>query len=517
MVQKHDATRLHWDLRLELDGVLKSWAVTRGPSLDPHDKRLAVRTEDHPLSYATFEGTIPKGEYGGGTVMLWDRGTWTPSPGKDPRKTLDEGHLHFTLDGERMKGEWILVRLKPRPGEKRENWLLRKVEDALCRRLGRAGRRAPDQRQDRPDDGRDRRGQEGDRASKAQDGQSQGQQAPRRRTRKAPPFQPRPARDAGRRGAGRIGWIHEMKYDGYRCLLAVGGGKASVYTRIGARLDRQVPRDRRGRRRARSRQRLLDGEIVSLDAKGNPELLGAAGRDQRGRARASPCSCSTCSSSTARICAGCPISSARSGSRRCSAPAPPLPSSTPSISSARARNCSRRCARRARKGSSRRRPTRPIAARATKTWLKVKCTRRQEFVIVGWTRERQEGARLPLAAARRARERQAALRRQGRHRLLGRRCSTNCSTQLRKLETAKTRRSRCRAPEARGAHWVKPKLVAEIAFAEFTADGVVRHAQLPRPARRQGGQGGRRRKARAGREDRSRGRGRRSRSPTPTG
>jgi bifunctional non-homologous end joining protein LigD len=93
MVQKHDATRLHWDFRLELDGVLKSWAVTRGPSLDPGEKRLAVRTEDHPLGYATFEGTIPKGEYGGGTVMLWDRGTWASVKGKDPRKTLAEGHL----------------------------------------------------------------------------------------------------------------------------------------------------------------------------------------------------------------------------------------------------------------------------------------------------------------------------------------------------------------------------------------------------------------------------------------
>ena len=91
MVQKHDATRLHYDLRLELDGMMKSWAVPNGPSLDPADKRLAVRTEDHPMSYATFEGTIPKGEYGGGTVMLWDRGTWTPEPGKDPRKTLEAG------------------------------------------------------------------------------------------------------------------------------------------------------------------------------------------------------------------------------------------------------------------------------------------------------------------------------------------------------------------------------------------------------------------------------------------
>ena len=119
VVQKHDASRLHWDFRLELDGVLKSWAVPKGPSLDPDDKRLAVRTEDHPLDYGEFEGVIPKGEYGGGTVMLWDRGRWDPEPGKDPSKTIEEGHLHFTLEGERMKGEWVMFRLKPRPASGR--------------------------------------------------------------------------------------------------------------------------------------------------------------------------------------------------------------------------------------------------------------------------------------------------------------------------------------------------------------------------------------------------------------
>ena len=108
IVQKHDATRLHWDLRLEIDGVLKSWAVTKGPSPDPDIKRLAVRTEDHPMSYAEFEGTIPKGEYGGGTVMLWDRGSWGPIKGKSA-SDIDKGHLHFILEGERMKGEWLLI------------------------------------------------------------------------------------------------------------------------------------------------------------------------------------------------------------------------------------------------------------------------------------------------------------------------------------------------------------------------------------------------------------------------
>src|SRR5580704_3687351 len=102
LIQKHDATRLHYDFRLELDGVLLSWAVTKGQSLNPADKRLAVRTEDHPLSYGAFEGTIPKGQYGGGSVMLWDQGTWEPKA--DPQKGLKKGHLSFLLHGERLKG-----------------------------------------------------------------------------------------------------------------------------------------------------------------------------------------------------------------------------------------------------------------------------------------------------------------------------------------------------------------------------------------------------------------------------
>ena len=114
VIQKHDATRLHYDLRLELDGVFKSWAVTRGPSLDPHDKRLAVEVEDHPLDYGDFEGTIPKGQYGGGTVQLWDRGYWEPEGGARPRKRCAKGDLKFTLDGERLKGSWVLVRMKQR-------------------------------------------------------------------------------------------------------------------------------------------------------------------------------------------------------------------------------------------------------------------------------------------------------------------------------------------------------------------------------------------------------------------
>ena len=131
VIQKHAARRLHYDLRLELDGVMKSWAVTRGPSLDPNEKRLAVQVEDHPIDYNTFEGTIPQGEYGGGTVMIWDRGHW--SPDGDPHKGLAKGHLDFELEGEKLHGRWHLVRMRRRAGEKHDNWLLIKGNDEEAR------------------------------------------------------------------------------------------------------------------------------------------------------------------------------------------------------------------------------------------------------------------------------------------------------------------------------------------------------------------------------------------------
>ncbi len=131
VIQKHAASRLHYDLRLELDGVFKSWAVTRGPSVDPADKRLAVEVEDHPLEYGDFEGTIPKGEYGGGTVQLWDRGYWTPEGTQSPQEALKKGDLKFSLEGSRLHGSWVLVRMRnDRQGGKRTHWLLIKHKDA---------------------------------------------------------------------------------------------------------------------------------------------------------------------------------------------------------------------------------------------------------------------------------------------------------------------------------------------------------------------------------------------------
>ena len=134
VIQKHAARRLHYDLRLELGGVFKSWAVTRGPSLDPHDRRLAVEVEDHPLDYGDFEGTIARGQYGGGTVQLWDRGFWQPEGALDPGAALAKGDFKFTLEGERLHGSWVLVRMKhDRMHGKRTNWLLIKHRDEYAR------------------------------------------------------------------------------------------------------------------------------------------------------------------------------------------------------------------------------------------------------------------------------------------------------------------------------------------------------------------------------------------------
>ena len=144
VVQKHDARRLHYDFRLEMDGVLKSWAVTRGPSLVAGEKRLAVAVEDHPLDYGSFEGTIPKGEYGGGAVLVWDRGAWTPIG--DAHKGLAKGHLDFELHGQKLKGRWHLVRMRRNPREKHDNWLLIKGDDEYARPEG-----APDILEEQPE------------------------------------------------------------------------------------------------------------------------------------------------------------------------------------------------------------------------------------------------------------------------------------------------------------------------------------------------------------------------------
>ena len=487
MVQKHDATRLHYDFRLELDGTLKSWAVTRGPSLDPADKRLAVRTEDHPLSYATFEGTIPKGQYGGGTVMLWDYGTWTPDPRKDPRKTILEGHLHFTLDGERMKGEWIMIRLKPRPGEKNENWILRKVEDEhsgsatvltekylTSIKTGRsmqeiaAGKSA----------------KELSAFQKVMASSSPEKQAKKKRVSRArgasrkksgpPAFrEPQKATLVDNVPTGS-GWIHEMKFDGYRCLLAIGGGEAKVYTRSGLDWSDKFPEIVAAARDMEVGSALLDGEIVKLDDKGNSNfsaLQQAISEGGRGLALFLFDAIEIDGEDLT------PLPNIERKQRLAALVGdgtPPIHYAD-HIVGAGEKLFDAMCAAGG-EGIISKKADSPYRGARTKAWLKIKCTYRQELVIIGWSESDKKGRGFRALLL--------GLNEGGKLRYAGK-VGTGFSTAVQQslrerldaLATDKPAAAVARA-DARGAHWVKPELVAEVAFAEFTADGVVRHASF---------------------------------------
>ncbi len=478
MVQKHDATRLHYDFRLELEGTLKSWAVTRGPSLDPADKRLAVRTEDHPMSYATFEGTIPKGQYGGGTVMLWDRGIWIPHPGKDPLKTIEEGHLHFTLEGERMKGEWVMFRLKPRGRERGENWILKKVEDEHAGSpTGLTEKYLTSIKTGRTMD-------------EIAAGKKAKELAPRRRP------GPSPAAELGpglRRGTtfpkfrepqkatlvdavpSGAAWLHEMKYDGYRCLLALAGGAAKIYTRTGLDWTGKFPGIAEAAGAIQCDSALLDGEIVALDEKGNTgfsALQQAISEGGRGL---------SLFLFDALEIDGKKLDKLPNLERKQRLAAligeghPPFILYADHILGKGEQLFDAMCEA-GQEGIISKKADAPYRHTRTRNWLKVKCTRRQEFVIAGWSESDKKGRgfRALLLAVNEG----GKLRYAGK---VGTGFSVAVQHDLRarldKLAVAKPPVEVPRA-EARGAHWVKPELVAEVAFAEFTAEGVVRHASF---------------------------------------
>jgi bifunctional non-homologous end joining protein LigD len=292
VVQKHAARRLHYDFRLELDGVFKSWAVTRGPSLDPHDKRLAVEVEDHPLAYGDFEGVIPAGEYGGGTVMLWDRGYWAPEDGADPRKALAKGELKLVLEGERLSGSWVLVRMrKDRERGKRTNWLLIKHDDAEAQVGG--GESFLESEGSSIASGRAMHQIEAGkgRGPKPFMTKAKSPAAPDRvwRTRKAggdarPPsrrkapaekaaipefVKPQLCKPVDRPPSG-AGWGHEVKFDGYRLQLRVEAGRAWLRTRSGLDWTDRFPEIAESARALA--EGLYDGEAVALDADGAPDF-----------------------------------------------------------------------------------------------------------------------------------------------------------------------------------------------------------------------------------------------------
>jgi bifunctional non-homologous end joining protein LigD len=283
LVQKHSARRLHYDLRLELDGVLKSWAVAKGPSLVAGEKRLAVRVEDHPLEYGTFEGIIPAGEYGGGTVLLWDRGRWAPEG--DPHEGLQKGRLSFRLDGEKLKGAWHLVRMRRRPREKKEQWLLIKSEDEAARPP-----EAPDILEERPESVASGRSTEEIAAEPHATWSSKADEAPpppkprARARRKKPALDPAGVEGAVKASLPRFvepclatlvaaaphgsAWIHEIKFDGYRLQAHLSRGQAKLLTRRGHDWTARFAPVGEALAQLPVTSALLDGEVVVEDETG---------------------------------------------------------------------------------------------------------------------------------------------------------------------------------------------------------------------------------------------------------
>jgi len=259
VVQRHFARREHFDLRLEMDGVLKSWAVTRGPSANPADKRLAVRTEDHPLEYGSFEGAIPRGEYGAGVVELWEDATYEPLNG-DPERALAKGKLEFFARGARMRGRWALIAMKRR--DKAENWLLIKERDEFAETdESLAARFDTSVASGRTREEIERGGPSRRRAEQ--------RTAPRQPARApTPAFMPPQLCETDDAPPQGDDWLFEMKYDGYRLELATGAAGAKVYTRTGLDWTTRFPGLARAVFELPCKSALLDGEAVVLDAHG---------------------------------------------------------------------------------------------------------------------------------------------------------------------------------------------------------------------------------------------------------
>ena len=289
VIQKHAASHLHYDLRLELDGVFKSWAVTKGPSIDPATKRLAVEVEDHPLDYGDFEGTIPKGQYGGGTVQLWDRGYWTPEGSKTPQDALKSGDLKFTLQGERLHGSWVLVRIKnDRMGNKRTNWLLIKHRDDFANageaekllssdcsvasgrsmdQIARGKGKAPSAFMLAKNSVKSDAVWRSDRDDKSQS-VLQRSKAPILKS--MPTFIEPQLCKLVERPPATPGWAHEVKFDGYRAQLRIHKGKASVRTRSG--LDWTAQFAAIAQHAAQLPDCIIDGEVCALDKNQMPSF-----------------------------------------------------------------------------------------------------------------------------------------------------------------------------------------------------------------------------------------------------
>jgi bifunctional non-homologous end joining protein LigD len=472
-IQKHDATRLHYDLRLELNGVLKSWAITKGPSMDPAQKRLAVRTEDHPMNYATFEGRIPEGNYGAGTVLLWDKGRWEPIG--DAEAGLKKGKLAFSIKGERLQGRWALVRMRPRKGEKRENWLMIKELDDKVRRDH------PEITEDYQNSVATGRGLKeiaaAPEAMWKKGAARKTAKARKARHAKLPAFHAPALATLVDTVPAKGDWLYEVKLDGYRAITTASGNDVRIYTRSGLDWTAKFSGIAAAVAALDLDGVLLDGEICAIDEDGRSDFSLLQQAIKEGGVQLAYFVFDLLAIG-GKSCRDRPLTARKAELQKLLKAAP---RQGPIFFNDHVRNHGQEMlASLCGKGFEG-----VIAKRAdglypqgrSNAWLKIKCEKAQEFVIVGWspsTRGRSFSSVL-LGLYEGDTLRYAGRVGSG----FGDRDLSDLATRFKKLERAKPAfTGEVPAAIKRQAHWLDPKLVAHIEFAEFTRDKIVRQGRF---------------------------------------
>lgn len=453
-IQRHDARRLHYDFRLEYEGVLKSWAVPKGPSLDPAERRLAVQTEDHPLEYGEFEGVIPEKQYGAGDVLLWDRGRWVPED-PDPAQALARGRLHFRLDGEKLHGRWTLARTggDTRGEEDKAHWLLMKRDDEAAR----AG--AESIVRERPESVK--------RAPR---------RAKRARRSELPQFlSPQLATLVA--GPPRSGdWLYEVKHDGYRMLARIGEGEALLFTRTGRDWSAKLPRLVRSLEALGLHESWLDGEIVVPGREGRSSFQALQNAFEEGRDAAVVYYVFDAPFLEGQDLRALPL---RERKRRLSRFVSSKGKGNLRLSehlAGTAEDIFAEACRLGLEGLIGKEAGAPYLSGRTKSWIKLKCRQRQDFVIGGYT---APGGSRPGFGALLVGVHDAS----GKLHYAGKVGTGFDERRLaslsRKMHLLKAARSPfVEAPKEKSVTWVKPRLVAEVAYAERTAEGLLRQASF---------------------------------------
>jgi bifunctional non-homologous end joining protein LigD len=486
VVQEHHARRLHYDFRLEVGGVLKSWAIPKGPSARPGEKRLAVETEDHPLAYGDFEGVIPKGEYGGGTVVVWDRGYWFPDG--DPEEALRKGHLEFRLAGEKLRGGWRLVRLKGRPREKATSWLLMKRNDAEARESGEelviarplsvlTGRDAAEVAADKKRVWHSNRGPLASKGEQAAPPTALG--APdaidgAKQARMPRELAPQLATLVEEPPDGRA-WLHEMKLDGYRLICRLERGKARLVTRNGNDWTDVYPRVAEGIAGLAAKTAVLDGEVVVLDAQGRSSFQALQGGKHGGALHFYAFDLLYLDGYDLR---GAALRARKEALRLLLATAPEAIRYSDHVVGQGAEVLEEAC-RLGLEGIVSKRADAAYRGGRTRSWLKIKCAQRQELVVVGFTEPSRSRVGLGALLV-------AAHGDDGKLRYAGKVGTGFSGAVLRdlrqRLEALAVDEPPVKTPlgpaERRRVHWAKPVLVAEVAFSEWTDDGRLRHPRF---------------------------------------